>query len=262
MRTLLLLFGSLFLATCNPTKSTQGFADFEEGRLASLTTKVSDSEESSLPLEVVAAVPQGEITSPDQAQAIAVMFNQPMVSVSDEAQTASEKTLVQIKPDIKGTTRWLGSRTLIFTPSDSLPFATTFTITVPKSLKSRSGKSLAEDYTFTFSTPSVRLVEHYPYSTYQQLGLKDTLVLKFNQKVDVSLASKIKIEDSKGNSVKFSLSQKSAPDLKKLIDFYRKTDRYAPAFWFEQSQNADKILFLTLQTVSYTHLTLPTTERV
>jgi uncharacterized protein YfaS (alpha-2-macroglobulin family) len=252
MRTLLLLFGSLFfaslfLATCNPTKSTQGFADFEEGRLASLTTKVSDKEDDSTPLEVVAATPQGEIASIDQAQTIAIMFNQPMVSVSDEAQTASDKKLLQLKPDLNGTTRWLGSRTLIFTPSDSLPFATTFTITVPKTLKSRSGKTLADDYTFTFSTPSVRLVEHYPYSTYQQLGLNDTLILKFNQKVDASLASKLKIEDSKGNSIKFSLSQKRAEDLKKLIDFYRKTDRYSPAYWFEQSQNADKILFLTLQ---------------
>ncbi len=247
MRALVLLFFSILLATCNPTKPKEGFADFEEGRLASLSTKPVDLEDSSLPLEIVSATPQGEIDSPDQAQNIAVMFNQPMIAMGEESQSASVKNLLQIKPDVKGTTRWIGSRTLIFTPSDSLPFATAFTITVPKTVKSRSGKSLSDDYTFTFSTPSVKLVEHYPYGTYQQLGLNDTLVLKFNQKVDVNLASKIKIEDSKGNSVKFSLSQKSADDLKKLIDFYRKTDRYAPAYWFEQSKNADKILFLTLQ---------------
>lgn len=247
MRALVLLFFSILLATCNPTKSNEGFADFEEGRLASLSTKTVDSEEASTQLEIVSATPQGEIDSPDQAQSVAVMFNQPMVGVSDESQSASAKNLLQIKPDVKGTTRWIGSRTLIFTPSDSLPFATAFTITIPKTLKSRSGKSLSDDYTFTFSTPSVKLVEHYPYGTYQQLGLNDTLVLKFNQKVDLNLASKIKIEDSKGNSVKFSLSQKSADELKKLTDFYRKTDRYTPAYWFEQSKNADKILFVSLQ---------------
>ncbi len=247
MRALLLLFCSITLATCNPTKSTQGFADFEEGRLASLTTKVSDSQETSTPLEIISATPQGEIESPDQAQSIAIMFNQPMIALTDESQTAVQKSLLQIKPEVKGTARWIGSRALIFTPSDSLPFATTFTVTVPKTITSRSGKSLSDDYTFTFSTPSVKLVEHYPYGTYQQLGLNDTLVLKFNQKVDLNIASRIKITDSKGNNIKFSLSQKSADDLKKLIDFYRKTDRYTPAYWFEQSKNADKILFLTLQ---------------
>ncbi len=225
MRALVLLLFSILLATCNPTKSKEGFADFEEGRLGTLTTKAMDSEGTLLPLEIVSATPQGEIDSPDQAQSIAVMFNQPMVGVGDESPSASAKNLLQIKPDVKGTTCWIGSRTLIFTPSDSLPFATAFTVTVPKTLKSRAGKSLADDYTFTFSTPSVKIVEHYPYGTYQQLGLNDTLILKFNQKVDVNLASKIKIEDSKGNSVNFSLSQKSADDLKKLIDFYRKTDR-------------------------------------
>ncbi len=175
------------------------------------------------------------------------MFNQPMIALTDESQMAVQKSLLQIKPEVKGTARWIGSRTLIFTPSDSLPFATTFTVTVPKTITSRSGKSLSDDYTFTFSTPSVKLVEHYPYGMYQQLGLNDTLVLKFNQKVDLNLASRIKIADSKGNSVKFSLSQKNADDLKKLAGFYRKTDRYAPAYWFEQPRNADKILFLSLQ---------------
>ncbi|MFN3638513.1 MAG: Ig-like domain-containing protein [Chloroherpetonaceae bacterium] len=246
MRALLLLFCSITLATCNPTKSTQDFADFEEGRLASLTTKVSDLQETSTPLEIISATPQGEIDSPDQAQSIAIMFNQPMIALTDESQTAVQKSLLQIKPEVKGSARWIGSRALIFTPSDSLPFATTFTVTVPKTIQSRSGKSLSHDYTFTFSTPSVKLVEHYPYGTYQQLGLNDTLVLKFNQKVDLNIASRIKITDSKGNNIKFSLSQKSADDLRKLIDFYRKTDRYTPAYWFEQSKNADKILFLTL----------------
>jgi len=247
VRLLVFFLGAVLLATCKPAKSTEGFAEFEEGRLASLTTKAIDSEETAAPLEIVSAMPQGEVTSLDQAQAITLMFNQPMVSISDETQTASDKKLLLFKPDIKGTTRWLGSRTLLFTPSDSLPWATTFTVTVPKTLKSRSGKSLAEDYTFSFSTPSIRLVEHYPYSTYQQLNLNDTLILKFNQKVDVSLASKIRIEDSDGNSVKFSLSQKPADDLRRLIDFYRKTNRYLPAVWFERSQDADKILFLALQ---------------
>lgn len=247
MRALAFLLFSLLLATCSPKTSTQEFADFEEGRLASLTTKTIDSEDASTPLEIIAATPQGEVDSPDQAQNIAVMFNQPMVELSNETESASANLLLQIKPEVKGVTRWIGSRALIFTPSDSLPFATTFTVTVPKTVKSRSGKSLSNDYTFSFSTPSVRLVEHYPYNTYQQLGLNDTLVLKFNQKVDLNLASKINIKDSKGNNIKFSLSQKNADDLKNLIDFYRKTDRYTPAYWFEQSKNAEKILFVSLQ---------------
>lgn len=247
MRALILFFASLWLASCNPSQSKQGFADFEEGRLGSLTTKLSDSADASMPLEVVSSTPQGEIDSPDQAQNVAVMFNQPMVELTDETQSASANSLIQIKPDIKGTTRWIGTRTLIFTPNDSLPFATNFVVSVPKSLKSRSGKSLNEDHTFTFSTPSVKLLEHYPYGTYQQLSLNDTLILKFNQKVDLNLASKLKIVDSNGNSVKVSLSQKTAEELKKLVEFYRKTDRYAPAYWFEQSKAAEKILFLSLQ---------------
>lgn len=237
---------SLF-AACSPKKSAQGFAEFEEGRLASLTTKEPEPSLASETLEIVSATPQGEIFSMDQAASVVVMFNQPMVEASDESQAASAKLPIQIKPEVKGVARWIGSRALVFAPSDSLPFATIFTVTVPKTLKSRSGKTLAEDYVFAFSTPSVKLVEHYPYGTYQQLGLNDTLVLKFNQKVDPSLASKIKIADSKGNSVKFSLSQKKSDDLKALTEFYRKTDRYAPAYWFEQPKNADKILFLSLQ---------------
>ncbi|MCS6988676.1 MAG: MG2 domain-containing protein [Chloroherpetonaceae bacterium] len=247
MRIVAVLACATLLATCAPKKSSQNFPEFEEGRLASLTTKEPELASSSETLEIVSATPQGEISSPDQAQSIAVMFNQPMIDLSDESQTETTQPILRIEPSVRGATRWIGSRLLLFTPKDSLPPATAFKVVVPKTLKSLSGKSLNDDYEFSFSTPSVRLVEHYPYGASRQLGLNDTLILKFNQKVDPSLASKIAIADSKGNSVKFSLSQKKSDELKALIEFYRKTDRYSPAYWFEQPNNAEKILFVSLQ---------------
>ena len=58
---------------------------------------------------------------------------------------------------MRGTLRWSGTTTLIFTPARQLPWATSYEVTVTTDATSVSGKKLEKPVTFRFSTPSVKL---------------------------------------------------------------------------------------------------------
>ncbi|MCJ7535814.1 MAG: hypothetical protein MUO57_09810, partial [Anaerolineales bacterium] len=79
------------------------------------------------PLEVVRFAPEGEIPL---APFVNVTFNQPMVPLGSLDDLAAEEVPVQLEPDLPGTWRWLGTKTLTFqfdsTEIDRLPMATEY----------------------------------------------------------------------------------------------------------------------------------------
>ncbi len=235
---LALFFAALFSLSCAKTESD--FPPFEAGRLGTLTTEEKEPAPATDAVQVVSAAPMGEVNIITEALTVSIVFNQPMVVVDDGSQSASEKGIIQFSPAIKGSYRWLGSRTLLFTPKDTLPFATVFTAKVPKETKSLTGKTLAQDYTFSFSTPKLRPTELRPnYET----SLQEEFILKFNQRITPEVAKKISITNSKGDDVKFAARMLSSAEIQKKIDEYRKDNHYSELYLL-QGKPADEFLFI------------------
>ncbi|MGD8732818.1 MAG: Ig-like domain-containing protein, partial [Anaerolineales bacterium] len=92
------------------------------------------------PLEVPRYAPEGEIPI---APFINVTFNQPMVPITTVEDLSEAEVPVEVDPDLEGTWRWLGTKTLNFQYDsdliDRLPMATEYTVTIPAGTTSATG---------------------------------------------------------------------------------------------------------------------------
>src|SRR5262245_32123646 len=136
------------------------------------------------PLTVVNTGPQGPLDQLAQANEIRIVFSEPMVTLGRIPDRVTAP-FVRITPAIEGTFRWSGTTILIFTPDPKrpLPFATTYEVVVDTGAAAVSGRTLARPVTFTFTTPTVRLLQT---NWYRRGGTVDgavVAVLRFNQPV-------------------------------------------------------------------------------
>jgi uncharacterized protein YfaS (alpha-2-macroglobulin family) len=93
-----------------------------------------------------------------------------------------------ITPAVKGAFRWSGTTTLIFTPDPKtpLPFATKYDVTIDEAAKSVAGNTLDRSYSFSFSTPTIRLLNTNWYRRGQKADGSVIIGLWFNQPVDAA----------------------------------------------------------------------------
>ncbi len=131
-------------------------------------------------LRIVSAGPVGETATLAEANEIRVVFSEPMVVLGRIPQPVTAPFL-KIEPAVKGTFRWSGTTTLIFTPSEPLPYATEFKVTVEKSAKSVAGNTLDQPYRWSFTTPTIRLLRA---DWYRKSNGSVVIALRFNQAVD------------------------------------------------------------------------------
>jgi len=149
-------------------------------------------------LSVVAAGPTGEVASLAEANEIRIVFSEPMVSLG-RIPAVVRPPYVRITPAIPGAFRWSGTTTLIFTPDAKtpLPYATHYDVTVEATAAAVSGRTLGEPYTFSFTTPTMKLLRT---ETYRRRGRADApfvVLLRFNQPVapaDVAAALSARFE--------------------------------------------------------------------
>ncbi|MEK6375084.1 MAG: MG2 domain-containing protein [Acidobacteriota bacterium] len=122
---------------------------------------------------VVKAGPVGELASIAEANEIRVVFSAPMVAVG---KIPKDLTIpwFRISPSVKGTFRWSGTTTLIFTPEQQLPYATKFDVTV-------DAPNLDRPYKFSFTTPVIQLQQTY---WYRKPNGAVVIGLYFNQPVE------------------------------------------------------------------------------
>ncbi len=154
-------------------------------------------------LSVVSAGPTGEVASLAEANEIRIVFSEPMVSLG-RIPSVVRPPYVTITPAIPGAFRWSGTTILIFTPDAKtpLPYATRYDVTVDATATAVSGRTLGEAYTFTFTTPTVKLLRT---ETYRRGGRADApfvVLLRFNQPVeraDVAAALSARFEPHEWN---------------------------------------------------------------
>ena len=154
-------------------------------------------------LSVVSAGPTGEVASLAEANEIRIVFSEPMVSLG-RIPSVIRPPYVTITPAIPGAFRWSGTTILIFTPDAKtpLPYATRYDVTVDATAAAVSGRTLGEAYTFSFTTPTVKLLRT---ETYRRGGRADApfvVLLRFNQPVeraDIAAALSARFEPHEWN---------------------------------------------------------------
>ncbi len=134
---------------------------------------------------VVSAGPTGEIASLAEAREIRIVFSEPMVELG-RIPAVVRPPYVTITPAIPGAFRWSGTTILIFTPDAKtpLPFATRYDVTVDGTAAATSGRTLGTPYTFSFTTPTVKLLRTDAYRRGGRADAPFVVLMRFNQAVD------------------------------------------------------------------------------
>jgi len=134
-------------------------------------------------LRVISAGPVGEVASSAEANEVHVVFSEPMVVVGRIPATVTAP-FFHIDPSVRGGLRWSGTTTLIFTPDPPLPFARKFDVTIDATAKSVAGNTLDHPYSYSFTTPTIRLLRT---QWYRKPGGAVVVGLRFNQPVDANV---------------------------------------------------------------------------
>ncbi|HTY07891.1 MAG TPA: MG2 domain-containing protein, partial [Candidatus Edwardsbacteria bacterium] len=173
------------------------------GALASLAMAAQGN----APLQVLAKTPVGPVAAINQAMDITVTFSQPMAPLEALPEGGGSGPL-SIAPPVRGKYRWNGPSTLVFTPRDTLTYATAYTLTVPAGTKSLSGAALAKDETWGFETPRPQLSYSDPGQKQTHVNLSQVIWLYFNQPMDAGRAKpfiKVFTVDAKGAKVPLTM---------------------------------------------------------
>ncbi len=136
------------------------------------------------PLTIVSAGPSGEVASLAEANEVRIVFSEPMVTLG-RIPSPVRAPFFRISPSAAGTFRWSGSTILIFTPDPKkpLPLATRYDVTIDTSAVAVSGRTLAKAHTFSFTTPTVKLLQTHWYRRGGRAGAQMVVLLRFNQRV-------------------------------------------------------------------------------
>src|SRR5262245_10018039 len=135
-------------------------------------------------LRVVSAAPNGEIATLEEANEIRVVFSEPMVTAG-RIPARVLAPFFRVSPAISGSFRWSGTTILIFTPDPKrpLPYATRYDVTIDSTATTVSVRRLARPHNFSFTTPTVRLLNTNWYRRGGRAGAPMVVLLRFNQPV-------------------------------------------------------------------------------
>ena len=133
-------------------------------------------------LDVVSVSPEGELSSLAQANEVRVVFSEPMVALGRISDRVTAP-FFRITPAVPGTFRWSGTTVLVFTPDPKRPlaYATDYEVTIGTGATAVSGRRLARAETFTFTTPTAKLLNTNWYRTGGTVNGTPIILLRFNQ---------------------------------------------------------------------------------
>jgi hypothetical protein len=138
-------------------------------------------------LTIVSAAPEGEVASREEANEIRVVFSEPMVTLG-RIPARVTAPFFRVTPAIAGSFRWSGTTILVFTPESKqpLPWATRYEVTIDSTATAISGRRLARPHTFSFTTPTVKLLRTDWYRRGDRAAGAMVILLRFNQPVQPS----------------------------------------------------------------------------
>jgi len=164
-------------------------------------------------LEVIVKTPSGVTRNLRECQEIVAGFNQPMVPLEQLPEGDGTGPLV-ITPPLAGKYRWKGTATLVFTPKDTLPYGSSYSVKVPAGTKSLAGQALDRDAAWSFETPRPLLSSSQPWNGQENVDLKPMILLFFNQPMDTARAARfitVRYEDPDGRKVPVAAEVRRLP---------------------------------------------------
>jgi alpha-2-macroglobulin len=146
-------------------------------------------------LEVLSANPQGELQNMESEgfDKIQILFSDAMVNTLDSGEEQNKlPDFLLITPSFDGRAYWGSDRMLNIVPKDKakVPYSTKYTVTVKKGAKSLSGQELPQDYTFSFTTPMLKIVSAGILRTSESWDSPILIAVFFNQPIKAGDAAK------------------------------------------------------------------------
>lgn len=149
----------------------------QPGGSLALTDEQGAADAPSGPLKVAFSSPSGEVGIVTELNVVFDRPVHPLGAVSDGPPP------FRITPELPGRFRWVGSRAIVFTPSQRVPFATRVAVEVPAGLQALDGTRLAEPHRFELETRRPKLVSTTPWAGQRGVGLQPELEIELNQPV-------------------------------------------------------------------------------
>lgn len=135
-------------------------------------------------LEVTKVLPEPETANAAVDSVITVMFNRPVVPLTDLANQAALPNPLVLSPAVEGQGEWLNTSIYVFRPSRPLAGGQTYTGRVPAGLNDVTGGTLAAEYVWEFSVTAPSVVSSEPAFAATNLPLTTPITITFNQPMD------------------------------------------------------------------------------
>lgn len=136
------------------------------------------------PLEVAAVAPDADTEGITADARLIVTFNRPVVPLVSTEELEDLPEPISIEPEVEGVGEWLNTAIYVFTPTEALKGATTYTITVAGGLTSVDGAELSEDYSWSFKTLPPQILSISPSDSESDVLLERQVTVTFSQPMD------------------------------------------------------------------------------
>lgn len=149
------------------------------------------------PLAVGQVFPADGAAEVEVNSTVTVIFNRPIVTLTDVEDSLNKTVPVVFSPSIAGHGEWMTTSVYVFTPDGYLPNGTAYTATVAAGLKDFTGESLAKDFVWHFATRAPRIANFSlknglknPTETIPNVLLDQAFVVTFLQPMNTESAAK------------------------------------------------------------------------
>jgi hypothetical protein len=129
-------------------------------------------------------IPEANTRDVETDVAITVMFNRPVVPLVSTGQQADLLQPLEFEPAVSGQGEWVSTSIYRFTPEDSFAGATRYQAIVPAGLEDITGGTLAQDFTWNFTTESPSVVGTVPENGSTGINPSEAMTVTFNMPMD------------------------------------------------------------------------------
>lgn len=167
-------------------------------------------------LEVLKATPQGDTKYYGDSKSIVVSFSEHMVNLAATDTNVVKKDYFSFNINITGTYQWLDTKTLMFTPAGTIPYATEVVVTVKRGIKALSGNVLKKDFVFSFNTVTPDIQNHMPYNREKDVSIDPPIYIIFNMDMSLKSVNEKLVVKEDGKAIKYNIRYFTEEDKDKI----------------------------------------------
>ncbi len=136
-------------------------------------------------LEVAQVIPAPDTMDVETDANITVIFNRPVVPLTNLQEMEDLPDPLTFEPEIQGTGEWLNTSIYVFTPDEPLSGGISYRATVAEGLHDITGALLAEDYVWHFTTVPPKITWVKPRDGETLVDINTSISVQFNQPIDL-----------------------------------------------------------------------------